>query len=181
MLLKNHARTVLSTLLIACFCHAEAQQTISDEWNKSFTLQVGVDAWKLRSSVSEDTFNGPYLQDWDMSHTMLGLPSSQTTWDYNPVSPWYKFQGSVAPTRNLVFSTKFQANQTVGFKIDELSVDYAISEFLGFRTGIVDYKLSWCSAYDTQSPWIFEPNMFCGLASIAKNRKCVIKKNFWNL
>lgn len=163
MLLKKQTLLVLSALMLASAGPIQAQQSISTDWNKSMTFQFGVDAWHLRSSTQEDVFNGPQPQDWNMSHSMLGLPSSMTTWDYNPVSPWYKFQGSVSPLRNLVFSTKFQANQTLGFRIDELSADYALSEFLGFRAGIVDYKLSWCSAYDTQSPWIFEPNMFCGM------------------
>jgi hypothetical protein len=47
--------------------------------------------------------------------------------------------------------------------MDEMSADYAISDFLGIRAGVVDYKLSWCSAYDVSSPWIYEPNAFCSM------------------
>lgn len=135
----------------------------ASEWSRSGTIQIGIDAWKLNPSVDQDYFYGPFPQDYDLSHTMLAMPSSRTMWNYRPVSPWYKFQGSISPSRSLVFSTKFRADQSIGFRLDELSADYAVSEFLGVRAGIVDYKLSWCSAYDVTSPWIFEPNSFCSL------------------
>jgi hypothetical protein len=142
---------------------SQSQSLVQSDWNESYTLQFGVDIWNLRPSISEDVFYGPYPSQWNASHSMLGLPSSKTTWNYSPVSPWYKFQGTISPLNNLKFSTKFQANQASGLKIDEISVDYGISEFLGVRAGIVDYKMSWCSTYETTSPWIYEPNTFCGM------------------
>lgn len=135
----------------------------ANEWNRTGVLQFGVDAWYLNPSVKQDNFYGPFPQDYDLSHTMLAMPSSGTIWQYRPISPWYKFQGSISPSRSLVFSTKFRADQAIGFRLDELSVDYSVSEFLGARAGVVDYKLSWCSAYDVTSPWIYEPNAFCSM------------------
>lgn len=135
----------------------------ANDWKQSGVLQFGLDAWYLKPSVKQDNFYGPSPKDADLSHTMLAMPSSGTAWHYRPVSPWYKFQGSISPTRSLVFSTKFRADQSIGLRLDELSADYSISEFLGIRAGVVDYKLSWCSAYDVSSPWIYEPNAFCSM------------------
>lgn len=157
---KNTLKSALSTLLIGWILSISS--TVSaNGWNRSGVLQLGLDAWYLDPSVKQDNFYGPFPQDYDLSHTMLAMPSSRSMWNYRPVSPWYKFQGSISPSKSLVFSTKFRADQSIGLRLDELSVDYALSEFLGVRAGVVDYKLSWCSAYDVTSPWIFEPNSFC--------------------
>jgi hypothetical protein len=152
---------ILSILVVWAFSFSTAVS--ANEWKRSGVLQFGLDAWHLDPSVKQDNFYGPFPQDYDLSHTMLAMPSSRTMWQYRPVSPWYKFQGSISPTRSLVFSTKFRADQSIGFRLDELSVDYSLSEFIGARAGVVDYKLSWCSAYDVASPWIFEPNSFCSM------------------
>jgi len=162
MIIKYAAKTALSLYIFFLSPTILAQDT-SNTWTRSGTLQVGLDAWKLKPSVDRDYFYGPFPQDADLSHTVLALPSSRTAWHYRTVSPWYKFQGSISPYRSLVLSTKFRADQSIGFRLDELSADYAFSDFLGVRAGIVDYKLSWCSAYDVTSPWIFEPNAFCSL------------------
>jgi hypothetical protein len=156
------AKTALLLSLLVLSSTIKAQGS-SNSWNRSGTLQVGVDAWKLNPSVDRDYFYGPFPQDYDLSHTMLAMPSSDTKWHYRPISPWYKFQGRISPNRSLVFSTKFRADQSIGFRLDELSADYAFSDFLGVRAGVVDYKLSWCSAYDVTSPWIYEPNAFCSM------------------
>ena len=82
-----------------------AAQDSSNSWIRSGTLQFGIDAWKINPSVDRDYFYGPFPQDYDLSHTMLAMPSSDTKWHYRPTSPWYKFQGSISPNQSLVFST----------------------------------------------------------------------------
>jgi hypothetical protein len=118
-----------------------------------FSTQLGVDAWDLNTPSRTTT----RLKGVDR----LYLPDSHTKWQYKNTSPWIKVTSQWDLTSNFSISSKARAEQSVGYLVDELNMDYRLSPMVGFRAGVLDYKTSWCRTYETDSPWIQEINPFC--------------------
>ena len=84
-----------------------------------------------------------------------------TKWHYQNTSPFAIVSGNTYLTRDVSVSLKARADQQMGTRVDELSVQWELSPKLGFRAGVVDYKTSWCRTYETDSPWMREIDGLC--------------------
>lgn len=118
----------------------------------------GVDYWKVNSGAKD--FYDPLSGFQVNSRTYLYLPDTGNTWDTKNPHEWIRMY-STRTIDNTTFTLKARADQEQGLRVDEASVDYAISPELGLRAGIVDYKISWCQTYEKNSAWIREPDFFC--------------------
>lgn len=145
---------VLATVLgVWAFAFARLAQASADEVFDyplgQYTAQVGVDAWRFSDGQPED----------------LLMMSTNTQWDYRPVSPWMTFDGRLQFSPQTTLALKARSDQQMGTHVDELSVAWAISPGLGVKAGVVDYKTSWCRTYDIDSPWVRENDPFCTVVS----------------
>lgn len=129
-------------------------QETSSFWNEvrsSHTFQVGVDTWHLNKNLGPVGFND--------NTRLLNLADSQPHGEYKSTSPWVKVDAQ-AQRGNAIFRFRFDQNQSVGSRIDELSADLSHHD-LGIRVGVLGYKVSWCRTQDVDSPWMRENDPFC--------------------
>ena len=161
---------IRSTLFVAlCFVTSQASANLSKtiDWDESVTnnanlsMQMGIDAWKLMPSVANDS--NPTLNR--RANTFLFLPNAYSKWTYRSVSPWIVISGDLKVTQNTLLNFKYLADQSVGARLDELNFDWSISPLLGIRAGLVNYKTTWCRTYETDSPWMREPDFFCSTST----------------
>jgi hypothetical protein len=156
--LTSLARLV-SALLIGCLVvsltHAtERKLDPADAGNPiKLDLQMGLDVWQL--STPDRTTS--VLKGVDR----LYLADSYTTWTYRNPAPWVKTTGEWDINSQLNLTYKARADQSIGAKVDDFNLDYRLSPKLGFRTGVLDYKTSWCRTYEIDSPWIYQIDPFC--------------------
>lgn len=125
--------------------------TFWDDLRSNHIVQVGVDTWNLKKNLGQ-----PGIVD---STRALNLADSQPHGDYKSTSPWVKVDAE-ARRRNAIFRFRFDQNQSVGSRIDELSADFSHFDF-GIRAGVLGYKVSWCRTQDVDSPWMRENDPFC--------------------
>lgn len=119
--------------------------------NTQHQVQVGIDTWSLRKNL------GPagYYENSDL----LYLADSYPDRTYQSTAPWIKVNAE-AKSNNKIFRLRYDNNQSVGSRIDELSMDWSHRTF-GVRSGILSYKISWCRTHDMDSPWMRENDSFC--------------------
>lgn len=162
---------LFQVVLVAIVLQANAMGMQDEEKNflsgdTHLSLEAGLDAWHMNSSVkAPDDPRARYF-----ANQFLYLPDSYTQWNYRDVSPWLKLAVRHNLAKGMVVNLKFDANQSVGSRLNELSLDKAISPFLGFRAGLVSYKTTWCRTYDADSPWMREPDAFCSVSSFREIR-----------
>lgn len=135
---------------------AETEHQWTDDAVGSHSLQVGVDAWHIDTSASEDTTANMN------SLSRLQLANSYPVWSYRNPSEWARFEGAIRVGRDLLLSMKYRSDQSTGSRLDEASVDWAFHTY-GVKLGVVDPKISWCRTYDVDSPWVRENNPFCSI------------------
>ena len=122
-----------------------------DEVRTNHVVQTGIDTWRLHKNL------GP-LGVLD-STSALNLADSQPHGEYKSSATWVKVDAE-ARRRNAIFRFRYDKNQSVGSRIDELSADFS-SYDLGLRAGVLSYKVSWCRTQDVDSPWMRENDPFC--------------------
>lgn len=152
------------TSVLALFAYAaNAQPVVATEhqWTDdivgSHVFQLGMDAWHIHTSASEDTTENMN------SLSRLQLANSYPVWSsFRQVSPWGRFDGGLRVGQDTLLTLKFRNDQSTGARVDEASVDRAFHTF-GVKLGVVDPKISWCRTYDVDSPWIRENNPFCSI------------------
>jgi hypothetical protein len=145
--------TLASSTNIAQTLESPPKETSSfwDDVRSNHVIQVGGDTWKLNKNL------GP-AGIFD-SNRALNLADSQPHGEYKSTSPWVKIDAE-ARQGNAIFRLRYDKNQSVGSRIDELSAD--ISRYdLGIRAGVLSYKVSWCRTQDVDSPWMRENDPFC--------------------
>ena len=127
----------------------------ANDQKAAFSAEVGESFWSIKNSASADI--SPAIQP----KTFLFLPDADTKWAYRNPHTELKVVGSQPITPFVHLNLKFKADQQFGTKLDELSLDWALSPSWGFRAGVVDYKTTWCQNYDADSPWIVSPTLAC--------------------
>jgi hypothetical protein len=145
-------------------CNAQMKEASNEQvsifWDDVIAqrhIQVGVDTWHLNKKLEQD------VQSNYPSSDLLFLADSYPHGQYQNPSPWVKIDAE-ARTGNKVLRLKYDNNQSVGSRIDELSMDWSYNR-LGMRAGILGYKVSWCRTNDLNSPWIRENDPFCVVRS----------------
>jgi hypothetical protein len=154
-------KTLICALaLTACAVQAQTVVATEHQWTDdvvgSHILQVGVDAWHINTSASEDT--SANLN----SLSRLQLANSYPVWDFHPTTQWMRFEGGLRVGSDVLLSMKYRADQSTGSRLDEASVDWAFHTY-GVKFGVLDPKISWCRTYDVDSPWVRENNPFCSI------------------
>lgn len=155
------------TCALVCWSCAASAQTLSapehqwaDDVVGSHILQVGVDAWDIRTSATEDTKANMN------SLSRLQLANSYPQWDFRSVAPWVRFDGGLRIGSDVLLNMKYRADQSSASRLDEASVDWAFHTY-GVKVGVVDPKISWCRTYDVDSPWARETNPYCTIKPLA--------------
>jgi hypothetical protein len=120
-------------------------------------IQIGVDTWHLDKKLEPD------VQSNYTSKDLLFLADSFPHGQYQNPSTWVKIDAE-ARKDNKVLRLRYDNNQSVGSRIDELSMDWGYNR-LGVRAGVLGYKVSWCRTNDLDSPWIRENDPFCVVRS----------------
>lgn len=153
----------LALLLGGPASHAQMRPSqeyqLSTDVAVSNSLQVGVDAWDLRTSAERDSSANMNAM------SRLQLANSYQQWNYNPASPWLRFEGGMRVGSDILLTLRYRADQSSGSLLDEASADWAWGAF-GLRAGVVDPKISWCRTYDVDTPWVRENNPFCTIAPL---------------
>lgn len=152
--------TRLIGALILCMCtnNIQAKDGVTEQgpafWEDLHTnhkIQLGIDTWSLHKDLGV-----PGHFD---NTSVLYLADSQPQGDYKNPAAWMKVDAQ-ARTANKVVRLRYDNNQSVGSRIDELSMDWGFHT-IGMRAGILGYKVSWCRTHDIDSPWIRENDPFC--------------------
>ncbi len=132
-----------------CLCWVPGAWAQVDGDLKS-TVQLGMDAWHIEHSATEP-----------IKRSVLYMADSNNRWNYREASPWYTVQSqfNFNPDTHLVLYAR--ANQGSGADVDQFYVDHALSPSLGIRTGVADYRATWCREYDLDNPWVREGDPFC--------------------
>jgi hypothetical protein len=158
--------------LILCInaAHVQAEennreQTVSfwEEVRSTHQVQMGVDTWKLQKNLGEPGY-------FD-NNSSLYLADSYPRGEYKNPSPWMKVDAE-ARLANKTFRFRYDRNQSVGSRFDELSMDWSHHR-LGVRAGILGYKVSWCRTHDMDAPWMRENDPFC----VARSTSTPIKSS----
>lgn len=148
------SRLLVMALTISCVpAHAQA---ILDEDSQTWSYLAGTDFWRLHASKQKDTQPG-YVEE----NSNLLLPNNHTKWNYNDASAWGRVIVTQRIFNDMTVSAKVRADQTLGLRVDEAQIEKHISPSLGVRAGVVDYKTSWCRAYETDNGWIQEIEAVC--------------------
>lgn len=139
-------------------CHAQTNSELKehtasfwDDINTQRQIQGGVDAWKIQKNLG--------LPGHFDNNSLLYLADSQPHGSYENPSPWLKVD-ALAQSGNWVFRLRYDNNQSLGSRFDELSMDWLHHTF-GIRAGVLGYKVSWCRTNDVDSPWMRENDPFC--------------------
>lgn len=152
-------RNSLSTLLklggVVCVCLGQASVAAEELVISKWSYQLGVDSWHLQPSIAHDP------APWNAQNTNLLLPNAVTKWRYSDTSPYAAVIGSHHIQNNTFFSLKAKADQTKGLRVDEAMLQHDISPSFGVRAGVVNYKTSWCRAYEPDNGWIREVETVC--------------------
>lgn len=128
----------------------------SDTFNISqWSYQLGLDTWQLNPSVKQDP------APWNAQNTNLLLPNAATRWTYADTSPYVAVVGNQHLQKDTFFSLKAKADQAKGLRIDEATLQHDVSPSLAIRAGVVNYKTSWCRAYEPDNGWIQEIETIC--------------------
>lgn len=114
-------------------------------------FQAGTDTWSLHKNLAASGVID--------STNSLNLADSQPKGTFKSTSPWIKADAE-ARWSNITFRLRYDYNQSVGHRIDELSADWSYHA-LGVRTGVLGYKVSWCRTQEVDSPWMRENDPFC--------------------
>jgi hypothetical protein len=156
--LRISTRLISALMLCLCTSIIQAKDGVTEQsyafWEDLQTahkIQVGIDTWSLRKNLGE-----PGLFD---NTSVLYLADSQPEGNYTNPATWIKIDAE-ARTENKVMRFRYDNNQSVGSRIDELSMDLGFHA-VGVRAGILGYKVSWCRTHDVDSPWIRENDPFC--------------------
>lgn len=120
------------------------------------TIQLGVDHWILQKRPARHAEGALYR-----SPDGLGARHGSS-------SPWLNFSGQWWLGSDTAVSAQYRVDQASGSRLDELSLDVALSPSVGTRAGWLDEKLAWCRRYDTDSPWIHENDPFCSARTAAR-------------
>lgn len=123
--------------------------------SRNHQVQMGIDTWSLHKNL------GPagYYENNDL----LYLADSYSDRTYQSTAPWIKVNAE-AKSNNKIFRLRYDNNQSVGSRIDELSMDWSHRTF-GLRAGVLSYKISWCRTHDMDAPWMRENDSFCTVRS----------------
>ena len=148
------SRLLVMALVINC-APAHAQANRNDD-SPTWSYLVGTDFWRLHASQQKDTLPG-YVEE----NSNLLLPNSYTKWNYSDASAWGRVVATQRLTNDITVSAKVRADQTLGMRVDEAQIEKYISPSLGVRAGVVDYKTSWCRAYEADNGWIQEIEAVC--------------------
>lgn len=147
-------------MLYANGCNAQPKEVSIEQtsafWEDIATqrhIQIGVDTWQLDKKLA------PNVQSDYSNSDMLFLADSFPHGQYQNPNTWAKIDAE-ARKDNTVLRLRYDNNQSVGSRIDELSLDWAYNR-LGIRVGVLGYKVSWCRSNDLDSPWIRENDPFC--------------------
>jgi len=129
--------------LLATCLPAQAQTTV--------TGAVGADAWLVPSAQVR------YLPNYSPPNEWLS------------VGAWVR--GTLQHEQNtdigaLTLTAQAKASQVEGTRVDRLDADLRVLPGAGVRVGVLPYRLSWCRGYDTRSPWLSEPDVFCRFAGL---------------
>jgi hypothetical protein len=119
---------------------------------------AGVDWWQVPDNQVR------YLPNYS-------LPNGQ---EWQPFNTWAK--GTVSreidtDLGDITFTAQGQYSSLMGGRVDRLDVGMKIANGFGARVGVLPYKTSWCRTYDSNNPWIAEPDAFCkfhGLNELAQ-------------
>lgn len=151
-----YLRTILQSFSLACLSILNQAQALDSSTNAKWSYQMGMDTWHLNPSISKDTKPG-----YSEENTNLLLPNAATTWDYKNASPFISINGITQLTNSTNFSLKAKADQTLGMRLDEASLQYHLSPSFGARFGVVNYKTSWCRSYESDNGWMRELEAIC--------------------
>ena len=151
-----YVQIVYALFGLLSLCTSLEVKAFDETQDSKWTGQVGLDYWQLKPSVSKDSAPG-----YSEENTNLLLPNAATTWNYKDLSAYANLMGTKQITNSISVSLKARANQTVGMRIDEASVQYNLSPTFGARVGIVNYKTSWCRPYEPDNGWIREIEAIC--------------------
>lgn len=122
---------------------------------------MGVDSWALWHDVPA---HPEAINDSITAASLIqeaALPDFSPASDYQKTAAWATIFADYAPSNQLKLTVKALHNQAFGTRLDELSADYVLPNRVGFRAGVLDYKMSWCKDYEADNPWIQDPNQFC--------------------
>lgn len=148
------SRLLVMALVVSCApAHAQANR---DDDSQTWSYLVGTDFWRLHASQQKDT-QPSYVEE----NSNLLLPNSYTKWNYNDASAWSRVVVTQRLTNDITLSGKVRVDQTLGVRVDEAQIEKHISPSLGLRAGVVDYKTSWCRAYEADNAWIQEIEAIC--------------------
>jgi hypothetical protein len=148
------SRLLVMALTISCVpAHAQA---IQDEDSQTWSYLAGTDFWRLNASKQKDSQPG-YVEE----NSNLLLPNNHTKWNYSDASAWGRVVATQRLTNDITVSAKVRADQTLGMRVDEAQIEKYISPSLGVRAGVVDYKTSWCRAYEADNGWMQEIEAVC--------------------
>ena len=149
MLLSTHQRLAwLCCALIATAAQAEDDGSYPLQFR--FHGEVGFDAWDINKNAQTPVMD-----------RLLFLADSTPQWSERNPSPWIRFDSEAWFSPQLSGRFKFRGSQSSDWRIDELNLNWQASPLLGATVGVVDYKTSWCRAYDVDSPWVRENDPFC--------------------
>jgi hypothetical protein len=115
-----------------------------------FQGAFGFDAWDISKNSESSVMD-----------RLLFLADSTPQWSERNPSPWVRFDSEALFSQQLSGRFKFRGSQSSDWRIDELNLNWQASPTLGATIGVVDYKTSWCRAYDVDSPWVRENDPFC--------------------
>lgn len=144
--------------------HEIKHEQTSNFWDEArikHVFQIGTDTWSLHKNLASSGVID--------STNSLNLADSQPIGTYKSTSPWAKADAE-ARWANTTFRLRYDYNQSVGHRIDELSADWSYHA-LGLRAGILGYKVSWCRTQDVDSPWMRENDPFCVVNSTSSTIK----------
>lgn len=138
-----------------------ADETITNERVVSSEFKIGLDSWHIAHGIPQNPESiNPYLTRESLRE-QTGLPDVTPGRQYLDLAPWATALVNYQATPEVKLNLKAMVTQGFGGRVDEFNADYALSGSLGFRAGIVDYKMSWCGEYESDPVWIHDPNKFC--------------------
>lgn len=143
----QRGRYLIAALAMAAPIAAQAQD---------ITLITGLDAWTFHADSYQDSLGRTITNNEN-----LLLPDAFSQWNYKPVSPFVALSGNVFLSQDFEFHFQARADQNIGTRVDEASLQYKLSPALGFRLGVVNYKTSWCRTYDRYNVWMRDIEPLC--------------------
>lgn len=149
MFLETHRITALLCWTLSA-PGAWADSNVAYPIQYRFQGAFGFDAWDISKNSESSVMD-----------RLLFLADSTPQWSERNPSPWVRFDSEALFSQQLSGRFKFRGSQSSDWRIDELNLNWQASPTLGATIGVVDYKTSWCRAYDVDSPWVRENDPFC--------------------